>query len=209
VLYVTVATTAKPIAEIPFGSLIPTGYKLARSQDLTDLLIARQFSPSLLIPSMVWLVFSAAVVGSLLHVKDFRRGDDDLVWLARQQLVLGNFSNAAQQLSSVDENTADSCLIAALLGVNDVDGAMAAARRLTGYKKYGDTSPRGVFGSAMMPAIVYPVPIHVTVEVLVRAAKTDIADHTLGGVSSAWLMQRNVSAVAVKPLVAALGEGGR
>ncbi|HEV2135472.1 MAG TPA: hypothetical protein VGR47_14660 [Terracidiphilus sp.] len=181
---------------LTLSALVKTGRELWQAEGaLWNILKGTRPTLHQLIVAFVGLLFSIALVKVATEFREFRRNDEDYVWLAKSANALGNFSDALRYLRNVQSSNTDSrsTEIVALLGVNQIDEAATKLK----YSLEQDRKPATdelIFTNMMQAFLLPRMPQNVYLAVLKRAIDAKMADalmqDSLGLVSQYKLQQQ-------------------
>ncbi|HTR35097.1 MAG TPA: hypothetical protein VMH80_04305 [Bryobacteraceae bacterium] len=178
VLALTCIFGAHKVSEVTLSDLWTMGTQLIHAEDtLWRMFKGTKLTPNEITIGVIGLLFYLALVKTLLEYKEFRRNDEDYVWLANAASRLGNFAAALRQLNNIHSWNAEaySAKILALIGVNQVEEAEKQTQLLLEHQKK-DASPEGVFGTLWQAYLLGPVSDNVGVALLQRAMDLKVRD---------------------------------
>lgn len=160
--------------DVNLQDFMSTTLGLYKGQEISYLLNGRHLSPIEIAIGTAGLLFYLALLQIALHFRDFRRTDEDYLWLAGQHIGLGAFTTAlkysTQVQSSVLEKNASQAL--SFLGVNQVEKAREKIAALSEDQRVGQ--PPALF---MLELCAYaPVPENVVASVFLQAIQDKVPD---------------------------------
>lgn len=164
---------------VTLQSLLATGKELYQGKDLLEILYGHHLSLMELTIGSAGLVFYGALLGIVLHMKEFKRQDEDYLWLSQIYNALGDFNKAIKYNNQIKGRTpeVESVQLVSLLGVNQIDKARQKAAHL---------ATNGMPPTLVMleTAALSPIPAQVTVSLFAKALEEKMPDVFLqdGGV---------------------------
>ena len=163
---------------ITWPALVKTGRELLQGEGaLWSILKGARPNAHQIIVAFVGLLFSLALLKVLTQFREFKRKDEDYLWLAKSANILGNYSAALRYLRKVQGWNTDFRFaeIVALLGVNQVDDATAKTKSMLEHERKS-VNEDIIFGS-MMQALLSPrMPQNVYLTVLKRGIDSKVTD---------------------------------
>ena len=163
---------------ITLAALVETGRELWQGESaLRDILKGTRPTEQQLIVSIVGLLLSLAVLKVLTQFGEFRRTDEDWVWLAGAENLLGNFAVALRYLRNVKSWDKDSLSaeIVALLGVNQIEDAAAKVKSLLEQQREA-ISEGEIFRNLFQACLLPRMPQSVFPSVLKRSIDSKVPD---------------------------------
>lgn len=119
-------------SQITINNLFVVAKDLFQFRQLLKIIEGQSLTVYQILSGCAGLLFYLAYIRILMRFKDFKQHDDDRVWLAHQNNLLGNFSTSIRILEQIKINTRESkinCIIA-LLGVDQLIKAKDEAIKL-------------------------------------------------------------------------------
>ncbi len=163
---------------IRWPALVKTGRELLQGEGaLWNVLKGTRPSVHQLIVAFVGLLFSLALLKVLTEFREFKRRDEDYVWLAKTANVLGNFSDSLRYMRNVKSRDAESLSVetVALLGVNQIDDAAAKVKSMLEHQ--GKPATESMIFTNMINAFLLPrMPHSVYLAVLKRGIESNVPD---------------------------------
>jgi hypothetical protein len=156
---------------VTLQQVIVTSKELYQGKDLMEILYGRHLSLIELTIGSAGLVFYGALLGIVLHLKEFQRRDEDFLWLASQYNALGNFNKAIKYSNQIKARTpeAEAVQLISLLGVNQLDKARQKAAQLS-----TEGTPPTL--TMLETAALSPVPLTVTISLFTLALSEKMGD---------------------------------
>jgi hypothetical protein len=159
ILALTALSASGSASRVTWVDFRNTASQLLQAQEPLKLLLqGTRLTEHQVIVGVVGILFYLALLKTLLAVKEFKRKNEDHIWLASRASALGNFAAAVRHLRRVEGWSVDarSAEIVALIGVNEVDKAEENVRQLLEYNNK-DTSPERIFGEMWGASMLAPV----------------------------------------------------
>ena len=150
---------------------------LFRFRELIRLFSGVQLSPAEFIITITGLVFYLALIRVLLRFKEFRKTDEDYIWLATQNDRLGRFRIAMSQLRNVKNRTsqAEIATVVALLGLNQIQ---QAEDRVALVLQQNDQphDADNIFAGLIDACVFTPIPEHILIAIFQRGIEQQVSD---------------------------------
>ena len=177
VLTLTALSAPGKPSSVTLNDLRGTANQLLQAQEPLKLLRGTRLTGHQVIVGIVGLLFYLALLKTLTEFKEFKRKDEDNIWLASAANVLGNFAVALRYLRKLESwnVAARAAEIVALIGVNEIDKAEQKVRQFLELS-HKDTSPEQIFAIMWQAYLVAPVPEDPLVAVFQHAVNWNVRD---------------------------------
>ena len=177
VLALTALSAPGKLSSVTLDDLRGTANQLLQAQEPLKLLRGMKLTEHQVIVGVVGLLFYLALFKTITELKEFKRRDEDYIWLAGAANMLGNFAAALRHLRKVESWNVEarSAEIVALIGVNEIDKAEQKARQLLEHSHKG-ISPEQIFGAMWQAYLIAPVPEDPLVTLYQHAVTSNVRD---------------------------------
>jgi hypothetical protein len=148
--------------------------------DIQTLIENHELSKNQLIIAIFAVVFNISVLSTIARYKEFRRDDEDLIWIATLKMITRNFSEAVRTLVKIKHPTqvSESLSIGAYLGVNNIETALEIAEKIA---KSTEKNPNidTIFVAISNVVMQYQIPKFVLEKVVKIGVQRYVSDYLL------------------------------